>query len=223
VAHPERAAANSPPTAPPAPDTPAGFTIQIARGPSAAGAKEALRDARRVLGPAAERLVANTERSQDGDRRRYTAVLTGFPTAAAAEEACDKLHAAGHRCFKRAGGAPAEDKAPAPAAPPVTVATASQPASSPAALPPTGFVVQLTYGRSEVGAGDAITRARKALGLEAAKLTATTEKSQVGRHTRYTATLGGFETAAAAVRACETLQKAEQSCFARPASQAATE
>ena len=83
------------------------FTIQIGRGPSHQGAQEALNDARKVLGPAAAGLASEVEASRVGDRRRFTAILSGFPTAVAAAAACDRLHAGDHHCFVRAAPGPA--------------------------------------------------------------------------------------------------------------------
>jgi hypothetical protein len=52
----------------------------------------------------AETLTDATDEARLGRRRRYTARLTGFPTAAAAAEACGKLASAGQACFARAEG-----------------------------------------------------------------------------------------------------------------------
>jgi hypothetical protein len=83
----------------------AAFFVQVARGPSEAGAKKALAQGRATLGPLAETLTDATDEARLGRRRRYTARLTGFATAAAAGEACSKLVSAGQSCFARAEGA----------------------------------------------------------------------------------------------------------------------
>jgi len=75
------------------------YFVQVARGPSEAGAKKALAQARKTLGPLAEPLTDATDEAQRGHRRRYIARLTGFPTEAAANEACKKLSSAGQDCF----------------------------------------------------------------------------------------------------------------------------
>jgi hypothetical protein len=80
----------------------AAYSVQVARGPSEAGAKKALAQARKTLGPMAETLTDATDAAQLRHRRRYIARLTGFPTAAAADEACRKLSSAGQDCFARA-------------------------------------------------------------------------------------------------------------------------
>lgn len=73
--------------------------VQVARGPSSEGASRALAQARRTLGPLAEGVTGETELSHVGSKRRYTAVLAGFPTPDAAEAACARLAAAGQSCF----------------------------------------------------------------------------------------------------------------------------
>jgi len=201
----ERAA--RPDAPPPAAASQPGFSIQIARGPSAEGALKALKAARKALGSTGAGLAATTERSRVGRQSRYTVALSGFPSATAASEACDKLHAVDQHCFVRAahGDRDVADREQAGAAP------------APADASLQGYVIQLAYGPSEEGASRAVQRARKALGGEATNLKSATETSRRGDRMRYTALLGGFETAAAALSACDTLQKARLTCFARPA------
>jgi hypothetical protein len=81
---------------------PGPYAVQLGRGPSEAGAKKALADARQALGPLAETLTATTEITEiSRGRRRYAARLTGFATAAAAAQACDTLVKAGQDCLTR--------------------------------------------------------------------------------------------------------------------------
>jgi hypothetical protein len=82
-------------------EPPSSHFVQVGRGPSEAGARKALEKARMTLGPLAAGLTDSTETTQLGYRRRYTARLQGFPTAAAAEAACGKLTEAGQSCFAR--------------------------------------------------------------------------------------------------------------------------
>jgi len=204
---------------PPAAASQPGFSIQIARGPSAEGALKALRAARKALGSTGAGLAATTEHSRVGRQSRYTVALSGFPSATAASEACDKLHAVDQHCFVRAAHGDQDvadrEQAGAAPAPPAVAAVAAGPAPAEASLQ--GYVIQLAYGPSEEGASRAVQRARKVLGGEATNLKSATETSRRGDRMRYTALLGGFETAAAALSACDTLQKARLTCFARPA------
>lgn len=96
------------PTAAPAQPVPASaakpgpYAVQLGRGPSEAGAKKVLAEARQALGPLAETLTATTEATEiSRGRRRYAARLTGFATAAAAAQACDTLVKAGQDCLTR--------------------------------------------------------------------------------------------------------------------------
>jgi hypothetical protein len=189
--------------------------MQIAYGPSQAGAQEALKRARRTLGPAGTELIETTETSQLGSRHRYTAVLGGLPTYAAAADACDRLKQAGQTCFVRdpsAATAPdgsqqgPEIGASAPATDP------SRPASPKSGAP---FAVQIGRGPSEAGAKVALDRARKALGPLAAELTPEVEMARLGAKRRYTATLRGFANEPAAAEACQKLIEAGQICFTR--------
>jgi len=84
---------------PPPPAKPSGYAVQIARGPSEEGAQKALKAARKTLGASGEKLIATAELSHVGSRRRYTALLSGFPSAADAARACATLTAAGQTCF----------------------------------------------------------------------------------------------------------------------------
>lgn len=172
---------------------PGAYAVQVARGPSAEGARRALREALKALGTRAN-LVPVTEHSKLGSRDRFTAALNGFASEAEAAQACAALRAAGRDCLVRAA---------------VTEAAA---AASPR------YAVQLAYGPSQEGAALAVRRARKALGAQAAGLSDASEASADGA--RHAAVLAGFETAGAAARACETLQRAALSCFARPATAA---
>jgi hypothetical protein len=81
------------------------YFVQVAHGPFEQGAKRALRKARLTLGPAAANLTAVTETSRLRRRRRYAAVLTGFPSAAEAAEACRTLARAGQGCLTRVADA----------------------------------------------------------------------------------------------------------------------
>jgi hypothetical protein len=87
--------------APAAPATAGRLAVQVARGPSEAGAKKVLQKARGILGASAGDLTAATEESWRGRRRRYTALLIGFPSAEAAEAACARLIQAGQDCQTR--------------------------------------------------------------------------------------------------------------------------
>ena len=169
------------------------YAIQVARGPSPEGARRALSEARKALGPAATDLSDNTEHSKAGVLDRYSATLRGFASEADAGKACETLRAAARDCFVRA------------------LHTEPPPAPIPPAI---DYVVQLAQGPSEEGAALAIHRGRKALGSQAAKLKGVTERHGPDA---YVAVLAGFETAGAAARACKTLQQAQLSCFARPA------
>lgn len=81
---------------------PGPYAVQLGRGPSEAGAKKVLADARQALGPLAETLSASTDMTEiSRGRRRYTARLTGFATAAAAAQACETLVKAGQDCLTR--------------------------------------------------------------------------------------------------------------------------
>lgn len=92
--------ADAPAAAEPAPPArPSGYAVQIARGPSEEGAHKALKAARKALGASGEKLAATAELSHVGSRRRYTALLSGFPSAAEAARACATLTAAGQTCF----------------------------------------------------------------------------------------------------------------------------
>jgi len=181
------------------------FAVQLARGPSQDGAKRALKAARKTLGPLAHDLADTTETTSVAGQPRYTARLAGFPDAAAAQAACHTLIKAGQACFTWQERADPQTAALEPAA----AATATT----------AGYVVQLARGPSEDGAQRALKAARKALQTTTAprRLTATTQTSQVAGETRYTALLGGFQTAGEAARACAALLKAGQTCFARPA------
>lgn len=190
------AAIPAPPTPLPAPQTaPAveAYAIQVARGPSPEGARRALSEARKALGPAAADLSDNTEHSRAGVLDRYSATLRGFASEADAGKACETLRAAARDCFVRA------------------LHTEPPPAPIPPAI---DYVVQLAQGPSEEGAALAIHRSRKALGSQAARLKGVTERRGPDS---YVAVLSGFETAGAAARACKALQQAQLTCFARPA------
>jgi hypothetical protein len=80
------------------------YLVQVAHGPFEQGAKRALQTARLTLGPAAANLTAVTETSRLHGRRRYAAVLTGFPSAAEAAEACQTLATRGQGCLTRISG-----------------------------------------------------------------------------------------------------------------------
>lgn len=198
------ALAQLPPQAPqPAPAPPPvlsarGYALQLARGSSQEGAQRALVAARKTLGPLARDLADTTEVTAMPAGPRYTSRLAGFPDLAAAQSACNTLRKAGHDCFPWQPGA--EPAAPAPAA-----------------IPTSGFVVQLAQGPSEDGAQRAAKAARKALDPAGRRLTAVTQTTQVEGEPHYTALLGGFQTAGEAARACAALTRAGQSCFARPA------
>jgi hypothetical protein len=200
------AAAAVRPAIPPPPPTPSlpplvlsaqTYAVQIARGPSAAGAQVALKAARKTLGPLSRELTDTTEVTSLGKARRYTVRLAGFRDAAAAAEACRKLVEAKQECF------PWKETAELPAA--------AEPAPPPAK--PSGYAVQIARGPSEEGAQKALKAARKALGASAEKLIATAELSHVGARRRYTALLSGFPSAVEAARACATLTAAGQTCF----------
>ena len=180
------------------------YAVQIARGPSAAGARLALQAARKTLGPASRELTDTTEVTTLGKARRYTVRLIGFSDPAAAAAACRKLIEAKQECFPWQETA----DAPAPAAEPAPPAR------------PSGYAVQIARGPSEEGAQKALKAARKALGASAEKLTATAELSHVGPRRRYTALLSGFPSAAEAARACATLTAAGQTCFTLKATDA---
>jgi len=202
---------------------PAQISVQIARGPSEAGAQQALARARKDLGAAGEALNGRTEMAQLGSRRRYTAILEGFSSTAAAVQACKQLNSQGQDCFvRKASEADAAEAAPPaePSTPPPASAesptSGSLNASAPAPpLQPGAHVVQVARGPSEAGAKRALAAAQKALGPSGQSLTARTEMAQLGRRVRYTALLGGFPTAAAATEACKALQEAGQTCFTR--------
>lgn len=206
-----------PPMAAPLAAAEPGFAVQVARGPREDGASLALRRARRALGTDAESLVSLTDESKVGNKRRYTAILAGFPTAAAAADACDRLIKAAQECLLRAVS-PGPD---ARTLPTVAKTEPSLPASAaPAAAPDSGSAadhrwIQLARGPSEEGALLAIKRTRKLLDAEFAGLRAVTEKSMAGDRPRYTAALGEFPTEEAAAQACELIHKAAQNCFTR--------
>lgn len=192
------AAIPAPSAAAPAPQAtpmPEAYAIQVARGPSPEGARRALSEARKALGPAAADLSDATEHSKAGVLDRYSATLRGFASEADAGKACETLRAAARDCFVRA------------------LHTEPPPAPIPPAI---DYVVQLAQGPSEEGAALAIHRSRKALGSQAAKLKGVTERRGPDA---YVAVLSGFETAGAAARACKALQQAQLTCFARPAEQ----
>lgn len=188
--------APSPPVADPA-DAPPSYAVQIARGPSEEGAGRALARARRTLGERAHGLDADVERSQVGERRRFTAVLLGFPTAEAADAACRTLQDGGQTCFVRS---------PAAAETPRAVA---------AAVSPDAFAVQVARGPSQEGAGRALAAARKVLGGSADSLADVIEESRVGDRRRFTAVLAGFPSDEATAQACKALVAAGQLCFTR--------
>ncbi|WP_430423933.1 SPOR domain-containing protein [Phenylobacterium sp.] len=176
-----------------------GYALQLARGSSQEGAQRALVAARKTLGPLAQGLADTTEVTAMPAGPRYTSRLAGFPDLAAAQSACNTLRKAGHDCFPWQPGA--EPTVPAAAA-----------------IPTSGFVVQLAQGPSEDGAQRAAKAARKALDPAGRRLTAVTRTTQVeGDQPHYTALLAGFQTAGEAARACAALTRAGQSCFARPA------
>lgn len=81
---------------------PRSYLVQVAHGPFEAGARRALQKARGALGRSADGLAASTETSGRGSRRRYVAVLAGFPNARAAADACRTLRGAGQSCLTRA-------------------------------------------------------------------------------------------------------------------------
>ena len=99
VAPPRTAPSAVPIPAPPA--APASFAVQLGRGPSKEGARVAIRRARKALGPLAADLTDTIETARVPKGRRYIAVLSGFPTAPAAAEACRQLTELGRPCFTR--------------------------------------------------------------------------------------------------------------------------
>jgi hypothetical protein len=204
------------------------LAVQLAHGPSEPGAARALRKARKLLGPAAVGLTDVTEESAVGQRRRYTALLSGFASADAAREACAVLVRAGRGCVVRRladAAQPAQPMAdkqanPAPVAPTAT-APAPPPQHDQAQAGETGYRVQLARGPSEEGARRVLKKARKLLGAGADGLADVTEESRVGRRRRYTALLSGFPSAEAAREACAALTRAGQDCQPRHAADAA--
>lgn len=195
------------PEAPPPEASGGRFELQIARGPSEAGAKKILAGARATLGPMANGLTDAVQMSEiSGHRRRYSAVLRGFADAASADQACEALKKAKQDCVVRS--APAAD-APAPAPSESRVAAKSGGGGS--------YFIQVTRGPSEDGARKALDKARKTLGPMADGLTVRMDTEDLNGKRRYTARLEGFATVEAADAACGRLARANQTCFSRPA------
>jgi hypothetical protein len=209
----------SPPVASPAVQPPADqatprFAVQVARGPSEAGAHVAIKKAREALGPAAAALADSTEVSWHGRRRRYTALLSGFASADAARAACETLAKAGQTCLTRN----APDAARPVLAEAATPAPATPAQATPAPVAQGRYLVQVARGPNEAGAKRALEAARRTLGPAAANLTAVTETYWVRGRRRYAAVLTGFPSAAEAAQACQTLTSAGQECLTRVAS-----
>jgi hypothetical protein len=194
------------------------YAVQVARGPIEVGAKRALAKARAVLQGHADGLTDVTEETQLGHRKRYTALLGGFATAQAAQEACAALTKAGQSCVPRRldGAAPSK-----PAAQPAVAAENDAPVA-PRAPHADGkqaaYVVQIAYGPSEAGAKRALLKAREALGRKAEGLSASTETTWRG-HRRVAAVLAGFPDATAAAETCKLLSGLGPGCLARVASE----
>jgi hypothetical protein len=187
----------SPPVAPKL--TAAAYAVQVARGPYEDGAQRALDRAQELLDADFGKLIASTEPSLAGTERRYTAILTGFTDADAAEQACETLRAAGQLCNLR--------RAPSRTADPSDLRLAWSDGRL--------YTVQLARGPDEDGAQRAILRARSILDPNFAGLSADTVRAGLGDDRRYTAILTGFESAAAAAWACDMLHAAGQDCQLR--------
>jgi hypothetical protein len=195
--------------------------VQVARGPVEAGAKRALAKARAVLRDQADALTDVTQESQIGRHKRYTAMLSGFATAQAAQEACAVLTKAGQACVARRVDEAAPSK-PEPAAPQsvadnAPVAQPQPPVRPQSTAGDSAYVVQIAYGPSEAGAKRALQRARETLGPKAEGLRASTETTWRG-HRRVAAVLAGFPDAAAAEETCKLLAGLGPGCLTRVAS-----
>jgi hypothetical protein len=82
------------------------YVVQIAYGPSEAGVRRALLNARDVLGPKAQGLSASMETNWRGRRVRHAAVLAGFTDEAAAADACKALTGDKPGCLTRTASDP---------------------------------------------------------------------------------------------------------------------
>jgi hypothetical protein len=178
------------------------YAVQVARGPFRDGALRALPNPPLTL-------AASTETSRVGRKARYTAVLSGFPNAAAAAEACRTLIAAGQDCFTRR---------PAPTdvqAPPVFAADriGGQVAAGAGGEGARSFAVQVARGPFADGAHRALEDARRTLGPSAEGVGAEVSLDGRGRRRRYVARLTGFATANAAEQACRRLAQDRRDCF----------
>jgi hypothetical protein len=205
------------PKPPPSANAGPQYSLQIVRGPSEASARKMAAVARSTLGAQGASLAETVleSRSRHG-RRRYTAFLDGFPTASAAEAACETLRAAKQDCVVRVAAASPSQAPTQPSAADTSPAQPSADQTKPAA--PGTYFIQLSRGPSEEGAHRAIAKARKTLGALADGLTDSTEFTQLGRRRRYSARLVDFPTASAAETACRKLTDAGQTCFVRPVS-----
>lgn len=192
------------PAAREAPPRRAGWTLQLALGPSQEGADRAVKTARKALGSSAKDLVGWTSPSAEGDSPLHAGLLGGFRTFAQASAACEVLKRAGQDCLVQKG----------PPTPAGDLAAAAVEALPQAAPPPKTHAVQVARGPSEDGARRALAKARKALPSLSADIRDAMPTSRIpGDHIRFDARLEGFANATAASEACQILTTAGQSCF----------
>jgi hypothetical protein len=163
-----------------APKAAGAYAVQLARGPYREGAERILRKAQGLLDPQAGDLSALTQRSVDGERRRYTAILSGFPSHDAARDACATLARAGVACLVR--------RAPSPEA--VGLAKLDRPSAAPPARP-ARYAFQTPRPPIAGAAARALDVAHPVLGPAGRKPDAAAEAALVERRRRYAAILAG--------------------------------
>jgi hypothetical protein len=190
---------------------PGAFAVQVAYGRSREAAARDLEKAQQLFEGSDLNLVAVTARSLVGSKRRYTAILTGFPDAQAASEACKRIVRAGQRCLVRS--APEPD----PASRGSTKAAAMTPAVAAISEARNEYAIQIAHGPFKAGASKALRNARRTLGSSAEGLRAEMAVSRLGRRTRYTAMLAGFASPNVAAEACRTLKASGRLCLVRVA------
>jgi hypothetical protein len=95
------------------------YAIQVAYGPNAEAATHAIAKAQELLGAAGEQLTASTVDGDFHGQARFTALLSGFGSMQAADDACAALASAGQPCFsRRAPDTRMAEASPKPAAAP---------------------------------------------------------------------------------------------------------
>ena len=190
----------------PAPAT-GSFAVQLAYGPQERGAQRALNKARVTLGSDVEGFPSVVASSRAGRKLRFTAMIGGFPSLAAAAAACERVIHAGRPCFTRRATASVVAALAQPP-PPAVDAKALR----------LQYAIQVARGPFQDGARRALANARAVLGSKAERLSSATELSRIGPKRRYAAVLSGFASPAEAEDACRALAAAGKGCLTRTTS-----